>query len=69
MTWQQEAENVLQMIVDSPDSVPFRNAVNIEEFPVCNRHLLIVGVLTLRMCQNRFCGCVQTGTGNLCSVI
>jgi len=29
---------VLQMIVDSPDSVPFRNAVNIEEFPVYNMH-------------------------------
>ena len=39
VTWQQEAENVLQMIVDSPDSVPFRSAVNIEEFPVCNQHL------------------------------
>lgn len=38
VTWQQEAENVLQMIVDSPDSVPFRNAVNIEEFPVYNMH-------------------------------
>jgi len=38
ITWQQEAENVLQMIVDSPDSVPFRNAVNIEEFPVYNMH-------------------------------
>jgi len=36
ITWQQEAENVLQMIVDSPDSVPFRSAVNIEDFPVCN---------------------------------
>ena len=37
VTWQQEAESVLQMIVDSPDSVPFRSAVNIEEFPVCNK--------------------------------
>jgi len=40
VTWQQEAANVLQMIVDSPDSVPFRSAVNIEEFPVSNRNLL-----------------------------
>jgi len=36
VTWQQEAENVLQMIVDSPDSVPFRNVVNIDDFPVCH---------------------------------
>jgi len=36
VTWQQEAESVLQMIVDSADSVPFRSAVNIDEFPVRN---------------------------------
>jgi len=41
VTWQQEAENVLQMIVNSHDSEPFRNAVNIDEFPVCSGHLLI----------------------------
>jgi len=28
------------MIVNSPDSVPFRNAVNIDEFPVSVGHLL-----------------------------
>ena len=44
VTWQQEAENVLQMIVDSPDSVPFRNAVNIDEFPVCNGQILCCAV-------------------------
>jgi len=48
-TWQQEAQNVLQMIVDSPDSVPFRNAVNIDDFPVCNRHLLLSAILKLCM--------------------
>jgi len=38
LSWQQEAEKVLQTIVDSPDSVPFRNAVSIDEFPVRHRH-------------------------------
>lgn len=34
VNWQQDAENVLHMILDSVDSVPFRSPVKTADFPV-----------------------------------